>query len=316
MQYAAKQLPSSNESREYRIYGWKIKNHNTITAHTALMLASPIAAVVAPALTQLSVLGVTGGYGLAIFFLIGLFGGAHCIGMCGPLVATYAERMESDDRTSGVLTLFDVRQHTLFNLGRTVSYAVIGGIFGLAGALLYGTIGLAGMLGPVQGAIGIIIGAMIMMMGATRLAGYRQGAVEGLVTGAGIGAVFARSYTAISTRIDHWVNGVGIVGLGALHGLLPCMLLYPAFLYVFAHGSPVYGLLALGALGLGTIPSVFLYGTVVQSVSARQRQIVHYGLGVLFIGLGYVLLTMGFMRFGIKLPLPEIPYYQPLTNHA
>ena len=28
---------------------------------------------------------------LAVFFLIGLLGGVHCIGMCGPLVTTYAE---------------------------------------------------------------------------------------------------------------------------------------------------------------------------------------------------------------------------------
>ena len=97
-------------------------------------------------------------------------------------------------------------------------------------------------------------------------------------------------------------------------GLLPCMLLCPAFLYAFGQGSPVYGLLSLGVLGLGTIPSVFLYGTVVQSVSARQRQVVHYELGVLFIGLGYVLLAMGLMRFGVMLPLPDVPYYQPIAE--
>jgi sulfite exporter TauE/SafE len=277
------------------------------------MVASPLAAVGMGISGQLSGL-TTGGYGLAVFFLIGLFGGAHCIGMCGPLVATYAERMESDDRWSGALTLYEVRQHALFNLGRTVSYALIGGVFGLAGALLYGTVELAGVLGPIQGAIGVLMGGAIVLMGATRLAGYRQGAVEGIVAGTGLGSLFARSYTAISTRIDRWVNGVGIMGLGALHGLLPCMLLYPAFLYAFAQGSLIHGVLSLGALGLGTIPSVFLYGTVIQSVSARQRQVVHYGLGVLFIGLGYVLLAMGFMRFGIALPLPDIPYYQPLTG--
>jgi sulfite exporter TauE/SafE len=278
------------------------------------MLALSAPSVIASIPVQTGGLGVTAGYGLAVFFLIGLFGGAHCIGMCGPLVTTYAERMETDDRWSGALTLSEVRQHALFNLGRTVSYAVIGAVFGAAGALLYGTIGLAGILGPVQGAVGVLVGTAIILMGLTRLAGYRQGAVEGVIAGTGIGSVFARSYTVISTRIDRWVNGVGIVGLGALHGLLPCMLLYPAFLYAFAQGSPVYGLLSLGALGLGTIPSVFLYGTVIQSVSARQRQVVHYGLGVLFIGLGYVLLAMGFMRFGVMLPLPDIPYYQPLAG--
>lgn len=278
------------------------------------MIDNPIAGAIIFNILPIQTFGITGGYGLAVFFLIGLFGGAHCIGMCGPLVATYAERMETDDRWSGALTFYEVRQHTLFNFGRTMSYALIGAIFGFAGALLYGTVELAGVLGPIQGMVGILIGGAIVLMGVTRLAGYRQGAVEGIIAGTGLGPLFARSYTAISTRIDHWVNGVGIIGLGALHGFLPCMLLYPAFLYAFAQGSPIYGLLSLGALGLGTIPSVFLYGTVIQSVSTRQRQVVHYGLGVLFIGLGYVLLTMGFMRFGIMLPLPDIPYYQPLAG--
>ena len=276
------------------------------------MLALPAVSMISAVLVQLSEIGIASGYGLVVFFLIGLLGGAHCIGMCGPLVATYAERMETDDRWSGALTLYEVRQHALFNLGRTMSYALIGAVFGAAGALLYGTIGLAGILGPVQGVVGICIGVAILGMGITRLAGYQQGAVEGVIADTGIGSVFARTYTVISTRIDRWVNGIGIVGLGALHGLLPCMLLYPAFLYAFAQGSPVYGLLSLGALGAGTVPSVFLYGTVIQSVSTRQRQVVHYGLGVLFVGLGYILVAMGFMRFGVMLPLPDIPYYQPI----
>lgn len=258
--------------------------------------------------------GISAHYDLFVFFTIGLFGGAHCIGMCGPLVTTYAERMETEERWEDALTLTEIRQHALFNLGRTASYALIGGVFGLLGALLYGTVELAGVIGPVQGAMGLLIGSLIILMGLTRLTGYRQGSVEAIVTSTGVGRVFAWSYTALSTRIDRWVNGWGIVGLGALHGLLPCMLLYPTFLYVFAQGSAIYGLLALGALGLGTIPTVFLYGTVIQSVSQRQRHIVHTGLGALFVALGYVLLAMGFMRFGIKLPMVDIPFYQPLEN--
>lgn len=261
---------------------------------------------------------------LLVFLSIGLFGGAHCLGMCGPLVTTYAERMETDDRWEGALTSYEVRQHALFNLGRTVGYSALGFVFGLLGALLYETVSLAGVIAPVQGGVGVLVGGAIIVMGATRLGGYRQGSAEAVVSKAGLGSLFARSYALISTRIDRWVNGVGIVGLGALHGLLPCMLLYPAFLYVFAQGSPVYGALALGALGLGTIPTVFLYGTIIQSVSAQQRQIVHRGLGVLFVALGYVLLAMGSMRFGVALPMPDIPFYQPLepmllhtvTNHA
>ncbi len=285
------------------------------------MTASPLTAVIgfsSPPPMLFGAVSFHARYDLFVFFLIGILGGAHCIGMCGPLVTTYAERMNADkeSRWEGALTLYEVRQHGLFNIGRTVGYAFLGGLFGLLGALLYGTVSLAGVITPVQGTIGVVTGGAIIVMGGTRLVGYRQGSAEAVVSKTGVGSLFARSYAIISSRIDRWVNGAGIVGLGALHGLLPCMLLYPAFLYVFAQGSPVYGALALGALGLGTIPTVFLYGTVIQSVSARQRQIVHTSLGVLFVVLGYVLLAMGLMRFGVHLPMVDIPFYQPLGEHA
>ncbi|WP_244531571.1 sulfite exporter TauE/SafE family protein [Halogranum amylolyticum] len=253
-------------------------------------------------------------FDLLAFFLVGLLGGAHCIGMCGPLVTTYAERMAKTASWDGALTLYEVRQHGLFNFGRTIGYAILGGVFGFLGAVLYGTVELAGVIRPVQGGVGIITGTLVILMGATRLVGYHQGAFETALSRSGIGSIFARSYTAISSRIDQWVDGIGIVGLGALHGLLPCMLLYPAFLYVFAQGSPIYGIVALTALGLGTIPTLFLYGTVIQSVTARQRHIVHYGLGILFVCMGYVLVAMGATRFGINLPMIDIPIYQPLET--
>jgi len=80
--------------------------------------------------------------GLVVFGLIGLFGGAHCLGMCGPLVTTYADRLRQTDdsqRRTETVTLRAVRQHALFNVGRTASYAILGGLFGLAGSLVFVT---------------------------------------------------------------------------------------------------------------------------------------------------------------------------------
>ncbi|TKX52501.1 sulfite exporter TauE/SafE family protein, partial [Halorubrum sp. SS7] len=36
------------------------------------------------------------GTDVLLFLAIGLLGGAHCIGMCGPLVTVYASRMDAD----------------------------------------------------------------------------------------------------------------------------------------------------------------------------------------------------------------------------
>jgi sulfite exporter TauE/SafE len=112
--------------------------------------------------------------------------------------------------------------------------------------------------------------------------------------------------------VDRLANGPGIVALGAVHGLLPCPILYPAYLYAFASGSAVAGGVALGALGLGTIPAVFAYGTLIESVDPVHRRRVHRLLGLAFVALGYVLFAHGLMSIGVRIPHPRLPFWNPL----
>ncbi|ELY92019.1 sulfite exporter TauE/SafE family protein [Natrinema altunense] len=255
-----------------------------------------------------------------LFLAIGVLGGAHCIGMCGPLVTMYAERMtprpDGGAATTatltqrGHLTTYEVRQHALFNLGRTLSYALIGGAFGAFGGFVFVTTAQLTMLADlVRGSVGVLIGVFIITAGVKYLLGG--------VSGVGIPGV-QRVTNWIAVRVDRYVNSPGIIGLGALHGLLPCPILYPAYLFAFATGSAVAGFLALGTLGIGTIPAVFVYGTLIESVDAIHRQRLHRLLGIVFLILGYVLLAHGLMALGIHLPHPMLPHYQPLgeaMNH-
>jgi len=93
-------------------------------------------------------------------------------------------------------------------------------------------------------------------------------------------------------------------------------LLYPAFLYAFAQGTPVRGALALALLGIGTFPTLFLYGTVIQSVSATHRSRLHRVLGVAFILMGWMLLSHSLGLLGVSVPHVEIPTYRPLVIPA
>ncbi|ELZ24985.1 hypothetical protein C475_12130 [Halosimplex carlsbadense 2-9-1] len=86
--------------------------------------------------------------GLAVFALVGLLGGAHCLGMCGPLVTLYADRMGGD----GPVGFSEIRQHLLFNLGRTASYALIGALIGALGTVLYDAAGVAAVADDADGA--------------------------------------------------------------------------------------------------------------------------------------------------------------------
>ena len=265
----------------------------------------------------------TGGVELAVFFLIGLFGGAHCIGMCGPLVTMYSERMKKGATDGGhregrrsahgrrrdALTLHEVRQHSLFNLGRTLSYATIGTAFGAAGALFFvATDTVVSFAGIVRGVAGIGVGSFIAVTGVYYILGRTS-----LDTYMPLSGIFRRVHSVLASRADRWVNGAGVVGLGALHGFLPCPMLYPAFLYAFAVGSPVEGFLSLAALGVGTVPAVFGYGVLLGSVSVETRRKIHRLLGVAFIVLSYVLIQHGLMQFGVHLPHLKLPHYQPLN---
>lgn len=265
-------------------------------------------------------LGGLGSVELGVFFVIGLLGGAHCLGMCGPLVTMYADRMNAQ-RTDGgaatagratrggrgdVLTLYEVRQHALFNLGRTVSYATIGAAFGLAGALLFDASALTQYEQPIRFVTGFVVALVILLSGVRYLLG-NLGGHNFLGSGA-----FGWIYGQIEAKVDEWATGPGIFAFGMVHGFLPCPLLYPAFLYVFAQGSPLGGAVSLALLGLGTFPTLFLYGTLIQSVGAKTRARLHRALGLGFLVMGWMLLAHSLRLIGIEIPHLGIPVYQPL----
>lgn len=256
------------------------------------------------------------GVDVVLFLLVGLLGGAHCIGMCGPLVTIYASRMDdrrADGGTTGAgygrrdrrdthLTLYEVRQHALFNVGRAASYTLLGAVMGLLGGVVYLTVDqLTGTVDVVRGVVGTGIGLLVVAIGVRYLLGQAS---------VGVGLPGTERITKrLTSWVDRLAGGPGIVGLGAVHGLLPCPILYPAYLYAFATGSALAGSVALAALGVGTIPAVFAYGTLIEHVDAAHRQRLHRLLGAVFVVLGYVLLAHGLMSVGIHLPHPELPFW-------
>lgn len=256
------------------------------------------------------------GVDVLLFLAIGLLGGAHCIGMCGPLVTIYASNMDAPRADGGTrtaaasrreshLTPYEVRQHALFNLGRAASYTLLGALMGALGGVLFLGVGeVTDLAAVVRGAVGVGVGALVVVVGGYYLAGRTTAGLHlpgtGRVTG------------WLTSWVERLAGGPGIVGLGALHGLLPCPILYPAYLYAFASGSPLAGGVALAALGVGTIPAVFLYGTLIESVDAVHRRRLHRVLGLAFVVLGYVLFAHGLMSLGYHVPHPELPFWNPL----
>jgi sulfite exporter TauE/SafE len=261
------------------------------------------------------VVGSLLGVDVVLFFAIGLLAGAHCIGMCGPLVTIYANKMNPPRADGGTrtvargrqshLTLYEVRQHTLFNLGRAASYTLIGAVMGLLGGVFFVGMGeLMTTANYLRGVVGLGVGAVVVGTGVYYLFG--RVAVGLQLPGT------QRMTRRLTGWIERFASGPSIAALGAVHGLLPCPVLYPAYLYAFTTGSPLAGGLALAALGLGTIPAVFAYGTLIDSGGVAHRRRLHRVLGALFVVLGYLLFAHGLMAVGIHVPHPKLPFWDPL----
>lgn len=241
----------------------------------------------------------------AVFIVVGLLGGAHCLGMCGPLVTMYGERLDGESDRVG---WYEIRQHLLFNAGRTVSYALVGATVGVLGMLVYDAGAVAAIADGIRAVVGVAVGVGIVVAGGSYAL---EGAFAFPRSISGSNGLFSRVVAALEGRVDHWVSGPRIVGLGMLHGLLPCPILYPVYLYAFVRGSPVAGFVSLALVGLGTFPTLFACGTAFQSLRPETRERLYRALGVAFVVLGYLPLSMGLASVGIHVPRIEIPFYQP-----
>lgn len=241
---------------------------------------------------------------IAVFLAIGLLGGVHCLGMCGPLVTTYADRLGGD---RDVLTWREVRQHGLFNAGRILGYATVGALAGALGGVLFDAASALAVGEVIRAVAGLVAGVVIVAVGL----GYLVG---GTTTGDFLHALgpLGRISSVIVAHVDRWVGGPRILGLGATHALLPCPIIYPAYLYAFGRGSAIEGSLALTAVGIGTFPTLFLYGTALGSLGIRTRSRLHRVLGAAFVILGLLPLTHALALLGVPVPHVHVPHYQPL----
>jgi sulfite exporter TauE/SafE len=229
------------------------------------------------------------------FFAFGLLGSVHCLGMCGPVVTLYADRLGDREDVSW----FAMRQQFLFNAGRTVTYALVGAALGALGGVVVSA-GAAVVGDLVRGVVGVLVGLGVVLAGVWYVFGRRVDVHVGST------GVFSSLVGSTASSLDEWVRGPRVAVLGAAHAALPCPILYPAFAYAFATGSPVRGGGALLALGLGTFPLVFAYGAALGSIGLGTRDRLHRVLGALMIALGTIPLLSGLTALGVPVPMHPI----------
>ncbi len=219
-------------------------------------------------------------------FLVGLFGGLHCAGMCGGIVsvigATAARRADSGpaiaipvvaERPRGALPVL-----LGYNIGRIASYAAAGAIAGLLGSTAW----LAGNLLPVQQAAFIAANLLLIAMGL-----YLTGALRSVAVLEVAGQGLWRALRPLAARLLATDRLGRAVAAGMVWGWVPCGMVYGVLLAALVSGSATQGAALMLAFGLGTLPNLVALGW--SAHAARRwldRGALRVAAGLLVIGFG------------------------------
>lgn len=196
----------------------------------------------------------------------------HCLGMCGPLNLLVAAQMRKNN-------LPVLQSFRLYHAARIGVYALLGALAGALGSLL----GLGHHLSMLAGAVSLALGLLILALGAAYLGWLADFRLDRA-------ASWWNTALSVVLRQQGWR---GVLGLGALNGLLPCGLVYSALLISSATGSLWSGALGMALFGSGTFPALLVLDLSAGALSERFRQTMMRIAGGLMLVVGLQLALRG-----------------------
>jgi sulfite exporter TauE/SafE len=220
-----------------------------------------------------------------LMFTSGFLGGfGHCIGMCGPIVASYCMAVKS----RGLLA------HLLFNYGRVTTYTILGGIMGVTGSFLTTVTHIQ----EFQKGIMIFAGLVIILMGLG-LAGWLPLAWVTRHRNQTLSAPSSFFVNKMKSIFSGNLPSGAFYPMGLATGLIPCGLVYTALITAVraAMEAPNHiigglkGMLMMFLFGLGTLPALVLFGKLVNVISIKMRSRLYKLAAVVMIAMGVLFLV-------------------------
>lgn len=207
---------------------------------------------------------------------------SHCLGMCGPLVASFGLAARPGQGAARAVVA-----QLPYHLGRVTTYGVLGALLGATGAF----VNVAGRLAGLADVAAVAAGLLMVLLG---------------LGAAGVSGALRRLEARASGRVLALVRPLLDAGPGRLYplglalGVLPCGVSWTIFLGAAASGGPVPGLLMALAFGAGTVPGLLLAGALGALVGQRTRGILYRAGGLLVAVMGALFALRG---LGIHAPL-------------
>lgn len=211
--------------------------------------------------------------------LMGMMGSFHCVGMCGPIALSLPLRGRSffQKLAGGIL----------YNLGRTMTYSLIGAVFGWIGQGFH----LLGFQQWVSVLMGSLMVVSVVLPSVFKKAKFAKEPPFAGAVRKGIQRLF---------RERSWG---GLFFIGMLNGLLPCGLVYLAIAGAVGTGNALMGAAFMMLFGWGTLPMMLLVSLLGNWIGSAVRNRINQAIPYLVVFVGLIFILRG-LSLGI-------PYLSP-----
>lgn len=223
------------------------------------------------------------GMGYGMLLIIGLLTSVHCVAMCGGICLS---QCVPKDSAAGAFTnrFSAIRPSLLYNVGRVISYTIIGGIVGAIGSII-------SFSGPMQGIVQILAGVFMVIMGINMLGIFPW-----------LRRFNPRMPKIFAKKIYSHSNSRSPLYIGLLNGLMPCGPLQAMQLYALSTGSPLKGALSMFIFSIGTVPLLFAFGAISSFLNKKFTNKMMTVSAVLVVVLGIFMFNNGISLSGIAFP--------------
>lgn len=243
-------------------------------------------------------LGISAGMSYGFIVLIGVVAAlSTCLAVTGGLLLAVAAKHNAKNPDLTGMQKF--KPHIYFNLGRILSYAVLGGAVGAVGSLFTLSPKTNGILVLVASCVMILLGLQLLNL-FPKLRGLQPHMPK-----------------AWAHKI-HDLTGSERKGapmlLGALTFFLPCGFTQALQLYVLSEGDMVTGALTMLAFSLGTLPALLSLGVFSSFAKGTAQKYFLKFAGVLVVLVGFFSINNGLALTGITVGLAS--ENSPLASSA
>ncbi len=223
---------------------------------------------------------ITGEMTYTMLFVAGILTSFHCVAMCGGIALSQSITTEEQKWSK-------IERSLKYNMGRLVSYTVLGGIIGLIGSVF-------SMGGQFKGLISVIAGGFMILLSLNML---------------GVTKLKLPKFRK-SNHVKFGQNKNGPILVGLANGFMPCGPLQTMQLYALGTGSLLGGMSAMFFFALGTIPLMLGLGVLTTLMSqsggrkfVKASSVVVLALGLIMINRGLSLSGYGISLDNVKLPM-------------